>query len=118
MLLCIPQVLEIPHDLNRKLKLEFDAEWLAPEWLAILKISSADHTLYCVFLSCYKHYQVFLSLLHMLLCIPQVLEIPHGSNKELKLELDAEWLAILKITNHLFSLSKSYHYPGSGEGER
>lgn len=56
-------------------------------------------------------------------CLPrrqfmQVLELPHDSSKELKLELDPEWLAILKSTNHLFSLSKGCHYPGSGIGER
>lgn len=55
-------------------------------------------------------------------CLPkrdflQILDIEH--KKPLKLELDAEWLAILKSTNHLLHLKKSNCYmPAPGIDER
>lgn len=57
-------------------------------------------------------------------CLPkrkflQVIDIPSDSSKSVELELDPEWLAILKSTNHLLSLSRSnYYMPGLGSPER
>ncbi|KAL4217422.1 lariat debranching enzyme [Mactra antiquata] len=56
-------------------------------------------------------------------CLPgrqflQVVDIPHDSSKPMKLQLDPEWLAILKSTNHLLSISKATHYPGPLPGQR
>lgn len=57
-------------------------------------------------------------------CLPrrkflQVLDIPHDSDKPINIELDAEWLAILKSTNHLLNLKRSDKYlPGPGGRER
>jgi len=51
-------------------------------------------------------------------CLPkrqflQIVDMPHESSKPLQLELDPEWLAILKTTNHLMSLSRNNVYmPG------
>ncbi|GAB1604955.1 lariat debranching enzyme-like isoform X1 [Argonauta hians] len=55
-------------------------------------------------------------------CLPrrdflQILDIPH--RKPLKLQLDPEWLSVLKSTNHLLNLHKSNCYmPGPGSDER
>ncbi|XP_029655913.1 lariat debranching enzyme-like isoform X1 [Octopus sinensis] len=55
-------------------------------------------------------------------CLPrrdflQILDIPH--RKPLKLQLDPEWLAVLKSTNHLLNLHRSNCYmPGPGTDER
>ncbi|XP_064646418.1 lariat debranching enzyme A-like [Lineus longissimus] len=57
-------------------------------------------------------------------CLPhrdflQIVEIPHDKSKPLQLELDPEWLTILKSTNHLMSMNKSYSFmPGPGCAER
>ncbi|XP_060553240.1 lariat debranching enzyme A-like isoform X2 [Ruditapes philippinarum] len=56
-------------------------------------------------------------------CLPrreflQVIDVPHDSSKPIKLQLDVEWLAILKLTNHMLSLTKAPHYPGGVPGER
>ncbi|KAK6166465.1 hypothetical protein SNE40_023150 [Patella caerulea] len=57
-------------------------------------------------------------------CLPrrkflQVLDIPHDNNLPLKLQLDAEWLSILKSTNHLLNLNPSSSFmPGPGSNER
>lgn len=56
-------------------------------------------------------------------CLPrrpflQVIDIPHDSNQPMKLKLDAEWLAILKSTNHMLNLTRSPQYPGGAPGER
>jgi hypothetical protein len=47
-----------------------------------------------------------------------VIDVPHDSSKPMKLQLDVEWLAILKLTNHMLSLTKAPHYPGGVPGER
>ena len=46
-----------------------------------------------------------------------MLDIPHDSSKPLRLQLDAEWLAILKSTNHFLNLTSSKTYLGN-MGER
>ncbi|KAL5006185.1 hypothetical protein ScPMuIL_017343 [Solemya velum] len=57
-------------------------------------------------------------------CLPrrkflQVIDIPHDSSALMKLQLDPEWLAIVKSTNHLLSLSPKQRYmPGPGSNER
>ncbi|KAH3754117.1 lariat debranching enzyme-like [Dreissena polymorpha] len=56
-------------------------------------------------------------------CLPrrqflQVVDVPHDASKPIKLQLDAEWLAILKLTNHLLNISRNPSYPGSLPGER
>jgi len=57
-------------------------------------------------------------------CLPrrkflQVFDIPHDESLPAKLALDPEWLCILKSTNHLFSMSRSFQYmPGQGGPER
>ncbi|XP_045178356.2 lariat debranching enzyme A-like [Mercenaria mercenaria] len=56
-------------------------------------------------------------------CLPrrqflQVIDVPHDNSKPMKLQLDSEWLAILKSTNHMLSLSKAPHYPGGTPGGR
>ena len=51
----------------------------------------------------------------------QVFDIPTPDLKKepIELELDPEWLCILKATNHLLNLSKSTRYmPGPGCNER
>ncbi|XP_062572881.1 lariat debranching enzyme A-like [Saccostrea cucullata] len=57
-------------------------------------------------------------------CLPrrkflQILDIPHDVEKPMKIELDPEWLAILKSTNHLLNLTKMVRYmPGPGSNEK
>lgn len=57
-------------------------------------------------------------------CLPrrkflQVLDVPHDTDKPIKIGLDPEWLAILKSTNHLLSLSRANKYlPGPGGKDR
>lgn len=57
-------------------------------------------------------------------CLPrrkflQVVDFPGAGGSDLQLELDPEWLAVLKSTNHLMSLSKANTYmPGPGCNER
>ncbi|XP_056013098.1 lariat debranching enzyme A-like isoform X2 [Ostrea edulis] len=57
-------------------------------------------------------------------CLPrrkflQILDIPHDADKPMKIELDPEWLSILKSTNHLMNLTKMVRYmPGPGSSER
>lgn len=49
----------------------------------------------------------------------QVIEVPHNPQKPIAVELDLEWLTILKLTNHLVCLQKSMSYmPGPGTNER
>lgn len=55
-------------------------------------------------------------------CLPrrdflQVIEVP--STEPLELSYDAEWLTILRLTNHLLSVSdKTVYMPGPGSSER
>ncbi|XP_052814351.1 lariat debranching enzyme-like [Mya arenaria] len=56
-------------------------------------------------------------------CLPrrhflQVLDIPSDSSLPLKLQLDPEWLAILKLTNGMLSLTRHNCFPGALPGER
>ena len=59
-------------------------------------------------------------------CLPrrkylELVEIPHNSELSLDLCFDPQWLAILKSTNHLLSVSSSFNYmpgPQSTSGER
>ncbi|XP_025106934.1 lariat debranching enzyme-like [Pomacea canaliculata] len=57
-------------------------------------------------------------------CLPrkqflQVLDIPHHQEEPLRIKLDAEWLCVLKSTNHLLNLTRSTVYmPGPGSSER
>lgn len=57
-------------------------------------------------------------------CLPkrqflQIIDVPHNEKKLLELELDPEWLCILKSTNHLLTLGKAVRYmPGPGCSER
>ncbi|ESO87783.1 hypothetical protein LOTGIDRAFT_175935 [Lottia gigantea] len=57
-------------------------------------------------------------------CLPrrnflQVIDIPHDNNIPLKLQLDPEWLSIIKQTNHLLNLGPaSCFMPGIGSNER
>ncbi|XP_064598274.1 lariat debranching enzyme-like [Liolophura sinensis] len=57
-------------------------------------------------------------------CLPkrhflQVIDFPHDEGFPLKLELDPEWLCILRSTNHLLSLSRNKTFmPGPGSSER
>ncbi|XP_074655345.1 uncharacterized protein LOC141908942 [Tubulanus polymorphus] len=60
-------------------------------------------------------------------CLPnrdflQVFDFPRDEKvnvKDLKLELDPEWLAVLKSTNHLFDVTRKSNYmPGPGSDER
>lgn len=57
-------------------------------------------------------------------CLPgkrflQVIEIPHCTDNPLTLQLDPEWLGILKETDHLLHLENSIHYlPGPGGHEK
>ena len=47
------------------------------------------------------------------------MDVPHDAEKPLKIELDPEWLVILKSTNHLINLSRMVRYmPGPGSSER
>jgi lariat debranching enzyme len=53
-------------------------------------------------------------------CLPgrdflQILELPSKEDGPVKIKLDAEWLHILKSTNHLLSLHNTTTYmPGRG----
>ena len=48
-----------------------------------------------------------------------MLDVPHDSDKPVRIELDPEWLGILKSTNHLLSLTKANKYlPGPGGKDR
>ncbi|WAR10808.1 DBR1-like protein, partial [Mya arenaria] len=47
-----------------------------------------------------------------------VLDIPSDSSLPLKLQLDPEWLAILKLTNGMLSLTRHNCFPGALPGER
>lgn len=57
-------------------------------------------------------------------CLPrrkflQILDVPHDAEKPIKIELDPEWLVILRSTNHLMNLTKMARYmPGPGSSER
>ncbi|XP_060084450.1 lariat debranching enzyme-like [Ylistrum balloti] len=57
-------------------------------------------------------------------CLPrrkflQILDIPHDPQEPLKLQLDTEWLSILKLTDHLLSLKRGNIYmPGPGSQSR
>lgn len=57
-------------------------------------------------------------------CLPrrqflQILDIPHKEEDGLKIKLDAEWLCILKSTNHLLNLRPtSVYMPGPGCSDR
>ncbi|XP_069108816.1 lariat debranching enzyme-like [Argopecten irradians] len=57
-------------------------------------------------------------------CLPrrkflQILDVPHDPQETLKLQLDTEWLAVLKLTNHLLSLKRGSSYmPGPGSQTR
>ncbi|KAK3082824.1 hypothetical protein FSP39_006437 [Pinctada imbricata] len=57
-------------------------------------------------------------------CLPkrkflQILDIPQQSDKPLKIELDPEWLVILKSTNHLLNLTRVNKFmPGPGSSDR
>ncbi|XP_033728321.1 lariat debranching enzyme-like isoform X2 [Pecten maximus] len=57
-------------------------------------------------------------------CLPrrkflQILDVPHDPQEPLKLQLDTEWLSILKLTNHLLSLKRgSIYMPGPGSQSR
>lgn len=57
-------------------------------------------------------------------CLPrrkflQILDIPHDPQEPLKLQLDTEWLCVLKMTNHLLNLKKGSTYmPGPGSQSR
>ena len=60
-----------------------------------------------------------LNLLFSCIIVCQILDIPHNPDKALKLELDPEWLCILKATNHLLNLNRGNSYmPGLGCSER
>ncbi|KAJ8320769.1 hypothetical protein KUTeg_002356 [Tegillarca granosa] len=51
--------------------------------------------------------------------LKQVLDIPHDPEKPKEIHLDPEWLAILKSTNHLLSLSRCPSFmPGPGGTDR
>lgn len=59
--------------------------------------------------------------MHIMCCelIAQVLDIPSELDPPYKIELDAEWLVILKNTNHLLNLTSCPRYmPGVGCKER
>lgn len=57
-------------------------------------------------------------------CLPrrkflQVLQLPHAVPEEVQLCHDAEWLTILRLTNHLLSTNnKPVYMPGPGCSER
>lgn len=57
-------------------------------------------------------------------CLPrreflQIVQIPHDTSLPLELSHDAEWLTILRLTNHLLSThSKMVYMPGPGSDER
>ncbi|KAL7646578.1 UNVERIFIED_CONTAM: hypothetical protein RMT77_001829 [Armadillidium vulgare] len=57
-------------------------------------------------------------------CLPrreflQVLELPSTTPKKIELKHDAEWLTILRLTNHLLNTtSKIMYMPGPGANER
>ncbi|XP_014260993.1 lariat debranching enzyme A [Cimex lectularius] len=57
-------------------------------------------------------------------CLPrrqflQVLDIEHDKSKQITVEHDLEWLAILHYTNHLISVDPSNNFlPGPGDDER
>ena len=49
----------------------------------------------------------------------QILDIPKKDDGPLQLELDPEWLCLLKSTNHLLHLGKGNRFmPGPGCEER
>ena len=55
----------------------------------------------------------------MLFLLFQVIDIPDREQRPYSLELDPEWLVVLKKTDHLLSVSCAYTYlPGPGSGER
>lgn len=57
-------------------------------------------------------------------CLPkrrhlQLLDIPVEFDGDMTLKYDAEWLAVLKNTNHLLNVKNmDYHLPGPGSDER
>lgn len=57
-------------------------------------------------------------------CLPkrrhlQILDIPVEFDGDMTLKYDAEWLAVLKNTNHLLNVKNmDYHLPGPGGDER
>jgi len=56
-----------------------------------------------------------------MMCVWKVLDIAprDGLHHEPQLELDPEWLCILRSTNHLLRLTKSMTFmPGPGAAER
>ncbi|CAG2237878.1 DBR1 [Mytilus edulis] len=99
--------------------------YLKPEyWFAAhlhIKFPAAVQHEASSILKCQSKVTKFLSLDK---CLPrrkflQVLDVPHDSDKPINIELDAEWLAILKSTNHLLNLKRADKYlPGPGGRER
>ena len=78
-----------------------------------------------VLYSCYLHTVLSLKFPTMLLCswlyiviCLQVVDIPHDSSKPMRLQLDAEWLAVLKSTNHMQVFTRVHNYLGTLPGER